>query len=259
MKKILIVLLFLFSLKAHASQLLIGLFSENIVAWNIWEYKDGVLQHHLLLFNKGKSARELQIKQKSFKAKDTSFEVVPTDVTFHQLSLDPGQLVKVAYPQRTDEARFMEFFENRESIGMLEIREEEPAKAFVDKKYGFYSNEGINSGPLGYWVKLKSIHDPKTEVVFGFDLKLSKKEHSQLIKVLKHDQNIPQDQSDLAVLKAADKTIIEISQPKSEAVFNLDLNPEEKSFQPVFLFSNHFENRRMFMSAMKWIGIFPAS
>lgn len=257
MKKILpLLLLLLVSLKSYSSQLAIGLISENLVAWNVWEYKHGELKQHLLLFNQSKKEIAVTIKEKRYYDNGITFKDISTDTTFHELALAAGKLVKVPYPQSTGKMVFMEFLEDGEKIGLLEINPAHPPKAFVQKKYGYYSSEGINSGLLGFWVKLTSIYDPNATISFGYDQGQRKYEMSQLIKVLQPGEEIPRDQIELAARKATDKSILEINPRQKEASFRIKEKAAGRRFIPVPLLANHLEKDRLLMSAFTEIGIF---
>lgn len=257
MKKLfLITLLFLTGLESYASQLVVGLTSENLVAWNIWEYKQGELKQYLLLCNQGEQKINMEIKEKRFSDNGISFRDISTDTTYFKLDLAPGKLVKLAYPQVKGKLVFMEFLENQKDIGIMEINLTRPPTAFVQKKFGYYSNEGINSGLLGYWVKLSSIYDLKAKISFGLDEQGRKYEVSQLIKVLKPGEQIPRDKMELSAEKATDKSILEVSKGKKEEIFRLTETTGNNGFIPVSLFANHLEKGRLLMSAFNEIGIF---
>lgn len=260
MKPLLLLVFLLFAgIKSYASQLVIGLSSKSLIAWNIWEYKHGELKQHLLLFNQGEKEINVEIKEKRFSDNGNTFSEITTDSTFYKLDLAPGKLMKLAYPQVKGSMVYMEFLENQEDIGLMEINLAHPPAAFVQKKFGYYSNESINSGELGYWVKLSSIYDPKAKISFGLDEQGRKYEVSQLIKVLKPGEEISRDKEELSALKDTDESILEVSKGKKEAAFKLNETTGNQPFIPVSLFANHLSNGRLLMSAFNRIGIFQAN
>lgn len=55
MKKVLFLLLLVLHTPAWGSQIVVGLRSDNLVSWSVWEPKGGTLKHYLLLYNKDRS------------------------------------------------------------------------------------------------------------------------------------------------------------------------------------------------------------
>jgi len=47
MKKYIIILFSILQVQSHASQIAVGLRSDNIIAWNIWENNNGKLKNKL--------------------------------------------------------------------------------------------------------------------------------------------------------------------------------------------------------------------
>lgn len=208
MKSCFIILLVFVGLQSFASGITVGLHSENLIAWSVWESNEGKLKHQLLIFNKGKEKINVEIKLKQFKAGETGFEEINGDKTIHKANVGSNQLVKTDYPEKSTELDFMEFFENDKSVGMLRISTIAPAPSFITKKFKFYSSEALNTGDLGYWIRLVSIYDPNTEV--GISTEMSEGGYD-LIKIITNEKEMETYWSKLFALHPSDTTILKLS------------------------------------------------
>lgn len=239
MKRILLIVILLISLKSYSSQITIGLNTKNIVAWNIWEYQDGELKQYLFLYNKDIEGMNIEIKLKRFEVVDYNFKLIKTDLTFHKIVLKPDELIKLAYPQKTTDLDFMEFFENQKSVGLMAINSVQPKKSFVRKKYRYYSNEYVNSGRLMFWIRLESIFDQNTKI--SFEAILRRKDDFQLIKILNNENNFRSLNKNLTDLKSSDKSIIALSKKNKRANVELVKKQKNDSIIIITIFSNYVE------------------
>ncbi|MBC8085074.1 MAG: hypothetical protein H7Z21_17900 [Hymenobacter sp.] len=145
-------------LPVAASQIVTGLRSENLVAWSVWEKQGLRLKHYLLVYNNGAQPLQIDVKLKKLRSVSTNFEDVHTNNTFFRQLLHPKQLVKFPYPRKAADLEFFEFFEAGKSVGLMTIDTSRPNAALLKEPYHFYSNQGMNSGEMLYWVALESIY-----------------------------------------------------------------------------------------------------
>lgn len=92
-------------------------------------------------------------------------EDVETNQTFFHLTLAAHQLVRLKYPKELLRSDCTEYFESERSIGLLPASTGRPGKAMLNDHYCFYADQGINSGPSGYWLALESIDALPTRIV----------------------------------------------------------------------------------------------
>ena len=165
MRKELLLLLLVLHVPAWGSQIVVGLASDNLVSWSVWERKGNALKHYLLLYNKGPQQMEVKIKLRRFSSDGSQFTNVPTNQTFFHVAVGARQLVRLKYPKKQLGLDFMEYFENGQSIGLLPASTDRPGKAVLNNQYRFYTNQGANSGQMGYWLAFESIDAPPTRLV----------------------------------------------------------------------------------------------
>ena len=254
MKKILLIFILLYGLNSYSSQIAIGLVTNDLIVWNIWEYNDGELKQYLILYNKDFKRKDIKIKLKRLKEVGTNFEVVKTNKIFHHISLKPVQLLKLEYPKKTERLDFMDFFDNHKSIGLMQINSDRPKKSFVQKKYSYYSNESINSGYLGYWVRIESIFNHESEI--GFESKLRRKGDVQLIKIIDDVESFVNQNVYLTDLKSTDNSIIELNSRKTRASAKLRKVKFEKGIILITISMNYIEQGNLISISNSRIGIF---
>jgi hypothetical protein len=170
-KKYVLFLFILFAVKSFAGQIPLGLTSDNLFAWGVWENEKGVLKHYLYVYNKTKKEIKLQIKQKKFKPAGNDFEEVKVDKEIYKTALAPARITKLDYPANSDRMSYMNFLEDGKSIGIIPFNMDEPMRSFVDNKYKFYSNDVINQAKAGLWMRFVSVYDPQTEMSISSNLK----------------------------------------------------------------------------------------
>lgn len=158
MRKAFLFLLLVLHLPAWGSQIVVGLRSDNLVSWSVWERQDGALKHYLLLFNKGQQAMEVKVKLKRFSSDGSHFTDVYTNQTFFRLKLGAQQLVRLKYPKKLLASDYTEYFENGQSIGLLPATTARPGNAVLNDSCRFYTDQGLNARYLGYWVAFESIY-----------------------------------------------------------------------------------------------------
>jgi hypothetical protein len=254
MKKILLISILFYGLNSYSSQIAIGLVTDDIIAWNIWEYNNGKLKQYLILYNKDFKRRDIEIKLIRFKEVGSNFEVVKTNITFYQISLKPNQFLKLKYPKKIERLDFMNFFDSHKNIGLMSINSNRPKESFVQKKYGYYSNESINSGNLGYWVRIESIFDPESEI--SFESKLRRKGDVQLIKIIDDLESFVNQNVYLTDLKSTDNSIIELNSRKTRASTKLRTVKLEKGIILITISMNYIEQGNLISISNSRIGIF---
>ncbi|HEX8328251.1 MAG TPA: hypothetical protein VF629_11970 [Hymenobacter sp.] len=159
MKKLLLLLLLVLHVPAWGSQIVVGLTSDNLISWSVWERQGSTLKHYLLLYNKGTQEVDVKIKLKRFASVGTNFKDVPTNRTFFHVTVPPHQLLQLKYPKKLLRSDYTEYFENDKAIGLLPATTDQPGKALLNDSYRFYTDQGINARHLNYWVALESIDD----------------------------------------------------------------------------------------------------
>jgi hypothetical protein len=165
MKRILFILLMLGQLPALASQIVVGLRSDNLLSWGVWEREGTRLKHYLLLYNKGSQPLTVTIREQRFRPAGSNFADVGTHKLLHRTQLKAQQLVRLRYPASRGKLDFMEYFENGASIGLLPINARRPdAVALGGVAYRFYTSEGANSDGMSYWLAFNSLYSPPTHL-----------------------------------------------------------------------------------------------
>lgn len=179
MRKYLFVLLLLTQLPARASQIVVGIWSKSLLAWDIWE-RDKQLTHHLLLRSAASQPVTVEIRLRRYRDVHDQLVLVPTGKVLYRGKLRPGQLTPLKYPKSGSENGYMEFFENGKRVGLLEINARKPAASLVHAGLRYYTNTSADAGPLGYWLGFESLYaGPSRLVLFrpkGYD------EEYQLVK-----------------------------------------------------------------------------
>ncbi|HEX8659576.1 MAG TPA: hypothetical protein VF690_18690 [Hymenobacter sp.] len=159
MRKAFILLLLVLHMPAWGSQIVVGLRSDNLISWSVWERNDNTLTHYLLLYNKGQQQVDVKIKLRRFATVGTNFKDVPTNRTFFHVSLPAHQLLRLKYPKKLLRSDYTEYFENDKSIDLLPATTDQPNKSVLTAPYRFYTNQGLDARYLGYWVAFESIDE----------------------------------------------------------------------------------------------------
>lgn len=128
MKQSFFLLLLLLPLAARASQIVVGLRSDNLVAWSLWERAGKERKQYLLVQNKSPQEVALTIRLKRFIPMGPGFKEVKTTTVFHTLRLAGHQVVRLPHPQAATQHDYLEFVENHTSIGLLTFNTPPPPK-----------------------------------------------------------------------------------------------------------------------------------
>jgi hypothetical protein len=159
--KYLLVLLLLGLRPALASQIVVGLRSDNLISWGVWEREGTTLKHYLLLYNKSAQPLDVSIREKRFQPVGTSFTAGTTHKRLFSRKLAPGQWVRLRYPESRAKSAYLEYFEHNVSVGLLPLSAKRPdAAALASPAYRYYTNEGASSGELRYWLAFNSLEAP---------------------------------------------------------------------------------------------------
>jgi hypothetical protein len=210
MKKYVILFLIIFQLKSFAGQIALGLTSNNVFTWSIWENDKGQLKHFLYLNNTAQKEVKIQIKLKKYKNAGNDFEEVKTDKEIYKVFLPPNRVTKIDYPINIDKMCFMDFFEDGKSIGLLSFNMEEPQRSFVDNRYKYYTNAGTSGAKIGAWMRIVNIYDPHTEVSIMSTIKNAS--DICFVKIMNAGGPVPQLSASLDSLQASDKSILKFDQ-----------------------------------------------
>ncbi|MBF9220082.1 hypothetical protein [Hymenobacter ruricola] len=159
MRIALLLLLLVLRPPAWGSQIVVGLNSDNLVSWSVWEREGTSLQHYLLLYNKDAQPVDVKIKLRQLAAVGTNFQNVPTNRTIFHVSVPARQLLRLKYPKKLLRSDYTEYFENDKAIGLLPAATAQPDQSVLNDSYRFYTDQGINARYFGYWVALESIDD----------------------------------------------------------------------------------------------------
>lgn len=235
MKKYIILSLIIFQLQSYASQIALGLTSNNVFTWSIWENDKGQLKHFLYLNNKAQKEVKIQIKLKKYKNAGTGFEEIKADKEIHKVFLPPNRVTKIDYPVNIDKLCFMEFFEDGKSIGLLSFNMEEPQRSFVDNKYRFYTNAGISGAKVGAWMRIVNVYDPHTEVSIMSTIKSPA--DICFMKVNNSPELTPQPTMQLDSLQPFDKAILKFDQVNNLYTVKLqgDFGKEKSVVFPILI------------------------
>ena len=166
MKKHLLLLLMLLPFSGRASQIVVGLRSDNIISWSVWERQGNSLKHYLLLYNRGIAGLDITVKLFRFSSDGSRFTTIATNKTLHRTYLAPHQLVRLKYPAKASAHDLAEYFENGKSVGVLPIAVDRPPAAVLNSSRNFYSNQGANSVEGSFWMAFKSIYSPPRQIEF---------------------------------------------------------------------------------------------
>lgn len=244
MKKYFLILFSVFQIQTYANQIPIGLNTKNIISWNFWENNNGKLKHYLCLYNKTQKEIKIEIKLKKFKSVGANFEEVKTKKIFYKVNLVAGQLMKLEYPEQSDKLGFMEFLEEDLRIGLLSFNLEKPEPSFVQDKYKYYSNAGINGGATIFWMRLESIYHANTEIGIFFNLKNDNE--SFLIKIIDLNKNDGESYwTKLNTLQKTDSTIIKLDQLSPIYTFQLRKDFGEEKIVIFEIIAEHIEENKM--------------
>jgi hypothetical protein len=161
MKKYLLVLLLLGLRPALASQIVVGLRSDNLISWGVWAREGTTLTHYLLLYNKSAQPLAVTIREKRFQAAGTGFTGTGTHKRLFSSKLSPGQWVRVRYPESRAKSAWLEYFEHNVSVGLLPLNASRPdAAALAGAAYRYYTNEAANARVAGYWLAFNALDAP---------------------------------------------------------------------------------------------------
>jgi hypothetical protein len=235
MKKYVILLLIIFQLKSFASQVPVGLTSNNVFTWSMWENDKGQLKHFLYLNNKSQKEVKIQIKLKKYKSVGTGFEEIKADKEIHKVFLPPNRITKIDYPINADKMSFMEFVEDGKSIGLLSFNMEEPQRSFVDNKYKYYTNAGTNGSKTGAWIRIVNVYDPHTELSIMSTIKNAT--DICFMKIVNSGGTATQLPAQLDSLQASDKSILKFDQVNNLYTVKLqgDFGKEKYVLFPVLI------------------------
>lgn len=236
MKNFLIILFSLLIVRSIAGTIPVGINSEKIFAWSVWENEKGVLKHYLYVFNKTKKEVKLQIKLKKFKPVGTNFEEVKLDKEIYSTFLAPSRLTKLDYPISTDRMGFMGFIEDGKPVGILQYNLEEPQRAFVDNKYKFYTNCGVNGAKEEVWVRIESVHNPHSEISISSNIK--NPNDALFVKIIHpKTDNASSYEGILDSLQQTDKSILKLDQSTASRTVKLEaeLGQEKFIFVPILI------------------------
>jgi hypothetical protein len=251
MKKYIILLLSVIVLKLNAGTIPVGISSENIFTWSVWENEKGVLKHYLYVFNKKSKEVKFQIKLKKYRPSGADFVEVKTDKEIYKTYLAPTRITKLDYPTTMDKMSFMEVFEDGKSIGLLSYNLDEPVRSFVDNKFKFYSNAGIDGSKENIWMRFESIFNPTTEVTFSSNLK--NPDEVCFIKIINPKTEVVKTyQGVLDSLQGTDPSIIKLDKTSAIQSTKLesDLGQEKFILIPVLLQGKQ-SKKKTFQSAIQ--------
>ena len=165
MKRYLLLLLLL-PFSGRASQIVVGLRSDNLISWGVWERQGNSLKYFLLLYNRGATGLDITVKLLRFSSDGSRFTTIATNKTLHRTYLAPHQLVRLKYPAKASVRDLAEYFENGKSVGVLPISVGRPPAAVLKSSRPFYSNQGANSGEGYFWMAFESIYSPPRQIEF---------------------------------------------------------------------------------------------
>lgn len=214
MPRLLLFFLVFLQLPAQASQIAVGLWSKNLLAWDVWE-KDQQLTHRLLLHNQGARPIEVEIRLLRFKTVNNQFVTVPTHKVLHKVQLAPRQLLQLRYPKPGGND-YMEFFENGRRIGLLEINGTPPSAPALQAGFRFYSGTSANSGQLGYWLGFDALYGGPSRL--GFYAPKRYPEQYQLVKITVGYDTLSRAPSNLDSLRTLDPAILRLDSASLQAV-----------------------------------------
>ena len=166
MKKYLLLLLLLLPFSGRASQIVVGLRSDNIISWSVWERQGNSLKHYLLLYNRGAAGLAITVRLRRFSSDGSRFTEIATNKTLHRAYLAPHQLVRLKYPAKASAQGYAEYFENGKSVGLLPISVERPPADVLNSARPFFSNQGANSSGGSFWMVFESIYSPPRQIDF---------------------------------------------------------------------------------------------
>lgn len=142
----------------RASQIVVGLRSDNLVSWSLWKRQAFGLKHYLLLYNKGAQAIDVRLKLRRFASDGSRFTDSSPGRALGHRRLGAGQLIWLPYPRKLSGRDFAEFFENNASIGLLPGSPDRPPPTVPSKQFCYYTDQGADAHRLGYWLALDSLH-----------------------------------------------------------------------------------------------------
>ncbi len=232
MKNCFLILFLAFTIQLSA-EIPVGLTSNNIFTWSVWENDKGVLKHYLYIYNKTKKEIKLQIKLKKFKPNGEEMNV---DKEIYKTFLAPTRITKLDYPTTTDKLSYMNFFEDGKTVGVIAFNMEEPQRSFVDNKFRFYTNAGVNASKGSVWMRIESIYNVNSEI--GFTTLIKNDTDVFLLKIT--DANTGDANSYLGKLdslKQTDATILKLEQAGNQKSGKLkgDLGAEKFTFIPIVI------------------------
>jgi hypothetical protein len=164
MRKYLVLLLLLLSGPAWSSQIIVGLRSDNLVSWSVWERQGSRLKHYQVLYNKGPEPLDIEIRLRRFALEESSLTDLGARKTLYHLRVPSQQVTRLKYPKGLADHEYAEYFENGQGIGLLPASVRQPSGAALRNEYHFYTDQGLDGHQLGYWVAFKTLNTPPAQV-----------------------------------------------------------------------------------------------
>ncbi|PJJ48004.1 hypothetical protein [Hymenobacter chitinivorans] len=218
MRHFLLVILLVLQLPARASQIAVGIWSKNFLAWDVWEQQPSRLMHQMLLYNKASHEVALEVRLLRFREVNTQFETVPTSKVLFRVKLQPGQLQQLKYPKQGTGHDYMEFFENGQRVGVQELNGTPPPAAAVQPDFRFYSASSANSGQLGYWLALESLYQQPGAARLALFIPKGYDEEYQLVRITAGQDTLGSHLPNLDSLRVIDASIIRLDNQNRRAV-----------------------------------------
>ena len=90
MRTYFLLLFLLWQLPAQASQIVVGIWSKNLVTWNVWAKTGNQLKHQMLLYNTAPQDMQLEVRLLRFKEENYQFETASTNKVLYRVRLRPA-------------------------------------------------------------------------------------------------------------------------------------------------------------------------
>lgn len=165
MKKYLFALLLLGQLPALASQIVLGLRSDNLISWDVWAREGTTLRHYLLLYNKSAQPLNVTIREQRFPAAGPAAATGSSPRRLARQELAPRQWLRLRYPKSRAGLAYLEYFEQNVSIGLLPLNAHRPdAATLAGPPYHYYTNSAANASELRYWLAFNALDTPPAQL-----------------------------------------------------------------------------------------------
>jgi hypothetical protein len=135
------------------------------VSWSVWERQGSQLKHYLVLYNKGQEPLDIRIKLRRFALESSSLTDLGVSKTLYRIQVPSQQLKRLKYPKALADHEYTEYFENGQRIGLLPATVQRPSATVLRDDYRFYTDQGLDAHLLGYWVGLRALDSPPTQLV----------------------------------------------------------------------------------------------